>query len=197
MGYVEENLMKGESVVYRTDLHWAVFTGAIGLGLLAMLLLVAGAPAVGLVFLAIAGLAALAAYVSVATSEFVVTNKRVMIKVGWLTRRSLEVLLSKVEGIGVEQDLSGKLFGYGTIIVNGTGGTRERFKNIDDPFEFRKHVQEEVARAQDADRVSVREQPPLPPGREERECPYCAERILAKARLCKHCGREVQPLTQP
>jgi formylglycine-generating enzyme required for sulfatase activity/DNA-directed RNA polymerase subunit RPC12/RpoP len=30
--------------------------------------------------------------------------------------------------------------------------------------------------------------------REERECPYCAERILKKARVCKHCGRDVEPL---
>lgn len=31
--------------------------------------------------------------------------------------------------------------------------------------------------------------------REERECPYCAEKILKKAKVCKHCGREVEPLT--
>jgi DNA-directed RNA polymerase subunit RPC12/RpoP len=31
--------------------------------------------------------------------------------------------------------------------------------------------------------------------REERECPYCAEKILRKARVCKHCGREVELLT--
>ncbi len=30
--------------------------------------------------------------------------------------------------------------------------------------------------------------------RDERECPYCAERILKKARVCKHCGRDVEPL---
>jgi hypothetical protein len=30
--------------------------------------------------------------------------------------------------------------------------------------------------------------------RDERECPYCAERILRKARVCKHCNREVQPI---
>jgi formylglycine-generating enzyme required for sulfatase activity len=29
--------------------------------------------------------------------------------------------------------------------------------------------------------------------REERECPYCAERILKKARVCKHCGHYVEP----
>ena len=32
--------------------------------------------------------------------------------------------------------------------------------------------------------------------REERECPYCAERILKKARVCKHCGRDVEPLVE-
>jgi len=29
--------------------------------------------------------------------------------------------------------------------------------------------------------------------RKTRECPYCAETILAKARLCKHCGKSVIP----
>lgn len=32
------------------------------------------------------------------------------------------------------------------------------------------------------------------PLREERDCPFCAERILMKARVCKHCGRDVEPL---
>jgi hypothetical protein len=29
--------------------------------------------------------------------------------------------------------------------------------------------------------------------REERDCPFCAEPILKKARVCKHCGRDVEP----
>lgn len=33
-----------------------------------------------------------------------------------------------------------------------------------------------------------------PAAREERECPFCAELILIKARVCKHCGRDVEPL---
>ena len=32
--------------------------------------------------------------------------------------------------------------------------------------------------------------------RDERECPYCAERILKKARVCKHCGRDVEPMVK-
>lgn len=31
--------------------------------------------------------------------------------------------------------------------------------------------------------------------RDERECPYCAEKVLRKARVCKHCGRDLKPVT--
>lgn len=36
--------------------------------------------------------------------------------------------------------------------------------------------------------------PATPTVREERECPFCAEPILKKARVCKHCRRDVEPL---
>jgi len=194
MGYVEESLMPGETVVYRTKLHWTVYSGAVALGLIALISIVAGVAAVGAFFLALALLAAVVASVAVSSSEFAVTNKRVLIKVGWLNRRSLEILLSKVEGIGVEQCLSGKIMGYGTIVVTGTGGTHERFKNIAAPLEFRKRTHEQAAAVQETSRGGGAAPTALPTGREERDCPYCAERILAKARVCKHCGREVQPL---
>ncbi len=188
MGYVEDSLMPGETVLYRTKLHWVAYGGASALGLIALISVAAGVAVVGGFFLALAIVAAVVASVAVSSSEFAVTNKRVLIKVGWLNRRSLEILLSKVESIGVEQGLGGKIMGYGTIVVKGTGGTDEPFKNIAAPFEFRKRVQEQASTAQDVSRSA------LPTGREERDCPYCAERILAKARVCKHCGREVQPL---
>lgn len=31
------------------------------------------------------------------------------------------------------------------------------------------------------------------PTAETRGCPWCAETILLKAKVCKHCGREVEP----
>ena len=124
---------------------------------------------------------------SFVTSVFVVTDQRVLIKVGWIQRRSLETLLAKIEGIVVEQGLGGRLFGYGNIIVTGTGGTHERFDMIADPMQFRKHVQEQIASGQRMRGPAEA----LPPMRDERDCPYCAERILVKANVCKHCGREV------
>jgi len=75
------------------------------------------------------------------TSEFAVTNKRVIIKVGLIRRDTLELLLNKVESIGVDQTVTGRIVGYGSIVVVGTGGTRETFRNIARPLDFRKQVQ--------------------------------------------------------
>jgi uncharacterized membrane protein YdbT with pleckstrin-like domain len=61
--------------------------------------------------------------------------------VGVLQRRTLELLLTKVEAIAVTQSIAGQLFGCGTIMVTGTGGTREPFSNIRSPLEFRRAVQ--------------------------------------------------------
>jgi len=79
------------------------------------------------------------------SSEFAVTNKRVLVKVGLIRRHSLELLLQKVEGIGVDQGILGRILGYGTITVSGTGGTREAFRMIADPLEFRRQVQASLA----------------------------------------------------
>ncbi|HEY3221740.1 MAG TPA: PH domain-containing protein [Gemmatimonadales bacterium] len=191
MSYVDKNLMSGETVVYRGKLTWLVYSLPIVLALLAIAIMFLNVGA-GLLFLLLAGLVGLVVYISASSSEFAVTNKRVILKVGWLNRRSVELLLTKVESISVEQGLRGKIFGFGNIVVSGTGGSHEPFKNVDNPFEFRKQVQEQISAVQDAPRAYVPAS--ATPTRAERECPYCAETILAKARICKHCGKEVEPL---
>jgi hypothetical protein len=65
-----------------------------------------------------------------------------------LSRRSIEILPTKIEGITVNQGLVGRAWDYGTIVVSGTGGTKEPFKMITKPFDFRKQVQEQIAIAQ-------------------------------------------------
>jgi hypothetical protein len=94
---------------------------------------------------ALAILRLLGVLVAFRSAEFAVTNKRVLIKVGVLRRRSLEILLSKVETISVDQPILGRLLGYGSLTVGGTGGTKEVFHLIRGPLEFRRHVQEQAA----------------------------------------------------
>jgi uncharacterized membrane protein YdbT with pleckstrin-like domain len=149
MGYVDANLMPGEEITYRTHLHWVIYTVAILVGALALSLLVLSLGYQGWMPLgSLGGLLLIAAvalgfsrWVVARTSEFAVTNKRVIIKRGLVRRHTLELLLSKVESIGVDQGIAGRIFGYGSIVVIGTGGTRETFQNIARPLEFRKQVQ--------------------------------------------------------
>ena len=140
MGYIEANLLPGESVVQRARLHWIVFLKAIavivvGLGLLLL------QPIVGTVVIAVGVLMAIPPWLERLTSEFGVTSKRVIIKVGLVQRRTLELLIRQVEAISVDQSLTGRIFNFGTITLSGTGGVRETFHNISNPLEFRRSIQ--------------------------------------------------------
>ena len=140
MDFIEKNLIPGEQLVYRTKLHWNVFLYP--LFLLILILFFTGRYRPVLIFIPIIwGIVVLIEY---RTSEFGVTNKRVLIKTGAFSKTSVEILLNKVEGIHVKQSFLGNMLDYGTIDVKGTGGTVNSFPNITMPLEFRKKVQEQV-----------------------------------------------------
>ena len=149
MGYVESNLLNGEHVIYTARLHPVIYVPSIvsgGAGILLIILAIFTDEHALLILLGLAGLVlgtylSISAFIEVKTSEFAVTNRRVLIKVGWLRRTSLELLLPKVEGIGVDQDLLGRMLDFGSIGIRGIGGSRESFANIAAPLEFRRQVQ--------------------------------------------------------
>ena len=75
--YVESNLIRDEHIVYETRLHWITFVS-----LKALLTLF------------------IAPLIARATSEFAITNKRIIIKVELMSRHTLEMNLSKAESGG-------------------------------------------------------------------------------------------------
>lgn len=204
MSYLDDHLLDGEQIVYRARLHWTIFTTSIIVVLLgAALAIVLGIyqPAYWYLGAALAGIGLLLAIppaVKYLSSEFAVTNKRVLSKTGFVERESDETLLSKVEAVSIDQGILGRMLGFGTVTITGSGGTEDAFPRIAEPLEFRRQVQSQVVALEER-RGSQQPAPsslPLDPGapRLERECPYCAERILARARVCKHCGRDVVPV---
>jgi len=104
---------------------------------------------IGMIGVLLGAVSALRAFIALKTSEFAVTNKRVLIKTGFIRRNSLEVLLSKVEGIQVHQSLVGRLLNFGSIVVTGTGGSHDPYHRIAAPLGFRRAVQEQVAAVQE------------------------------------------------
>jgi len=152
VSYIEKNLMSGENILYRSKLHWIVFLWPVLWFAAAIIVFVKGGDtvAVGGFFILMALITGIASFIGYATSEFGVTNKRVIVKVGFIRRNSLEVLLNKVEGIQVSQGILGRILDFGSITVSGTGGTKDPFHKIDAPLEFRKKVQEQIAAVQDS-----------------------------------------------
>lgn len=143
MRYIDTHLLADEEVVHRTKLHWRIFAKAalvivLGLGLLAI------EPTVGTVVAVIGVFMLLPPWVAYVTSEFGVTTKRVIVKVGFVRRRTLELLLRQVEAISVDQSVAGRIFNYGSITLSGTGGVREVFDNIAAPLEFRRKIQSQT-----------------------------------------------------
>jgi len=143
--YVRSNLLAGEEVVYDTSLHPIVYVSPAAMIFGGVILGFAVNPSIGAVLLGFGVLALAGAWLRQWASEFAVTNRRVIIKMGFISRRTIEINMSKVESVEVNQDIFGRMFNYGTIVVIGTGGTKEPFALIDDPLAFRRAVQSQQA----------------------------------------------------
>jgi uncharacterized membrane protein YdbT with pleckstrin-like domain len=161
MSYVESNLVPGEVVIYQTRLHWIVMLGHVVLGCLLLglsgvllyyafsqtgiqsgKLHIMEAGGVGLLVCGV--VAILLGMVRRNATEMAVTNRRVVIKTGLASRKTIEMLLNKVESIEVSETAFGRMLGYGTIVVIGTGGTPEPFHKVAHPLEFRSQVQQQI-----------------------------------------------------
>lgn len=148
--YVETVLAPGERVVHRAEIsHWQY-----SLSYLVGLIAIAGAVAAwaygyaqttaGLVTAAgsavVGVLIILVALIRRSTTELALTDRRIIAKRGLISRDTVEMNLSKVESLHVNQGLMGRLLGYGDVTVVGTGSSLEPLRGIADPLELRRKL---------------------------------------------------------
>lgn len=105
---------------------------------------------IGGVLLLFAFISLLRAFITKSSTELAVTSKRVIAKVGLIRRNTTELNHSKVESFRVDQGILGRIFGYGTIVVCGTGGGKNGIPNIDSPMDFRRNAMETIDQNQQA-----------------------------------------------
>lgn len=203
MGYIEESLLPGERVQWRTRLHWMVFfwpaffiiapflfslvridhRGAAGAGVPEFM---AVFWPIGLVWGVLAGL-------RMWTSEFAITDKRVLAKAGFIRRKTIEIFLAKVESVQLQQSILGRFLDYGTVIVAGTGASKNSLKNIESPLQFRRALQSQMS----GEAVSP---PPEPAPTRARPvllmCPTCQIPVTPAKPICPKCGQRVR-LSRP
>ncbi|MBV9735397.1 MAG: PH domain-containing protein [Acidisphaera sp.] len=152
MKYYQRVIRPDERVAFFCSIHWIVYWAAIGFLVLdvVILLLLAGTPsgdnwhAVETVALiactALALLAFLRAYSRRIGTEIVVTDRRIIFKRGLIARHTVEMNVSKIETVDVEQSLLGRVLGYGDVVIRGTGGTFEPLLRVDHPLDLRSAI---------------------------------------------------------
>jgi uncharacterized membrane protein YdbT with pleckstrin-like domain len=160
--YIQTTLLKNETVQFETKPHWIVYGSAVGIFLVGCAAWWALAH-FGLayndqhhlsIFMWIVWVVYAAAVVQWirmwifhSFSDFGVTNRRVIMKVGWISRDAYETYLERIEGTRVDQSILGRILGYGTLIVIGTGGTPDAFPYIPNVLQFRSEIQKSMDNA--------------------------------------------------
>lgn len=74
------------------------------------------------------------------TTELAITEKSVVGKWGLIRRDTVELRINKVESIRLNQGIIGRMLGYGTVIVVGTGSSSAPIKYIKQPVRFKKEL---------------------------------------------------------
>lgn len=147
MSYVDNNLVPGESVVYRATLHWSIFLPATVWGVIGLLICLTGLAsgeglivAFGVLVLVFALLALLRPLSTYLTTEMAITNRRVIGKRGLIQRNTLELDLRYVGSLQVKQGILDRIFNRGTVVVSGAGTHQSSFPGISKPLDFRRNA---------------------------------------------------------
>ena len=161
MRYIQSNLLHDEKVIYQTRPHWVIFVLPVLLAIFSLIMysylkaklsafsqfyifnMPLYAAAAWFIFLT-AIFFGIKAYITHRFSEYGITDKRIVMKTGWIQRRSIEIFLEKVEAIYIDQTTIGRIFNYGTIIIVGTGGSKDPFLYVPQPLKFRNRAQQQI-----------------------------------------------------
>jgi len=125
--YVQDTIGNDEKIIYVVKFHWLyTFTALLNLLFLGVII-------VGIIIF-------IKMMINKWTTERALTNLRYIQKTGWISRDTEEISISKIEEVDLKQTILGRILGYGTISISGTGSGQIILKSIDDPLIFQKNL---------------------------------------------------------
>ena len=127
MGYVEDTIGTNEKIVYTVKFHWIYTFSAF------LYLLFLGVFIIGIIIF-------IKMMINKWTTERVLTDSRYTQKTGWIARDTEEISIYKIEEVDLSQSILGRVLGYGSISISGTGSGNIVLKSIDNPLIFQKHL---------------------------------------------------------
>jgi len=170
--YVRRAMQKDEKILYTAQLHWVIYKMAITILILGAVIGHFGvfgsyfllgdsdwamhlatyikSVAIGTVLLG--AMQAAFSYIRQISTELVITNQRVIAKHGFVSTTSYELMLPKVEGATIDQTIMGRILGYGTLMVKGTGGGISPIDHVADPYKFHTELMDALRLVHGSDR---------------------------------------------
>jgi uncharacterized membrane protein YdbT with pleckstrin-like domain len=127
--YIEQSLSAGEKVEGLFKLHWVAWVPMVIWIILAI-------PTFGLTLFV-----ALYEYLRLKFQERGVTNKRVILKKGIISRKTEEMKLKSIETVEIDQGIFGRLFDFGAVRITGRGVSDFVFKGINDPMAVKRTIE--------------------------------------------------------
>lgn len=127
MGYVDETIGVNEKIVYIVKFHWIYTLSAL------LYLFFFGIFIIGIIIF-------FKMMINKWTTERVLTNSRYIQKNGWIARKTEEISIYKIEEVDLSQTILGRVLGYGSISISGTGSGNIILNSIDDPLLFQKNL---------------------------------------------------------
>ena len=129
MSYIEQSLSAGERVEGLFKFHWFAWVPMV-------MWIILGIPTLGLTWLI-----ALYEFLRLKFLEQGVTNKRVILKRGIISRKTEEMKLTSIETVEIDQGVFGRIFGFGTVKITGRGISDIVFRGIDDPMSVKRQIE--------------------------------------------------------
>lgn len=140
--YIESNLARDEKILEKAHVSWLSQFWYILLGVITLPM------GIGVLFLLIA-------IINVWTTELAITNRRIIAKTGLIRRNTIELKVNRVESLGVDQGILGRIFNFGSIVVKGVGGSNAPIPYIAKPMEFRQRVNHHLDELDDHGKIAV------------------------------------------
>ncbi len=140
MSETPQSVPADEVIVYQGKLHWAIYVRPVMLTCLALTLFNYDLSLYGAAAGVAAGLLWAVTLVAVVKSRLVITPRRVRIRAGTIKQVSLDLPLDQVATVTVREDTMGRLFGYGTLVVDGKDGSHATCASVAHAAEFKRQL---------------------------------------------------------
>lgn len=140
---MSENL-KNDGIIYKANLHWVIFVWPVVLFCFAIYIGIKFSPLekVALAFGAFAIFWEVIVWLTYQCSYLIIKKSQVILYTGIFVRHTLDISLSKIESVDIRQSVLGSILQYGSLIITGTGGTRQYVHLLAKPLTCRRYIEQ-------------------------------------------------------